>query len=72
MSADGAMTDDRSKCTFPGCHRSTNRHPYLVGWCSLGGWGPGIPDGWYCGPHGDAIEALNDSGELDCRQNGGT
>jgi hypothetical protein len=69
----GAVIDDethRYKCAFPGCHRSTHRHPYLVGWCCLNGWGPGIKDGFYCGPHGDAIEALRENGELEEAQSG--
>ena len=69
--AAGALITDethRYRCTFPGCHRSTSRHPYLVGWCYLACWGPGIKDGFYCGPHGDAIEAL--SGELEHIQYG--
>ena len=62
MMSDG---DRRYRCAFPGCHRSTDRYPYVVGWANLCDWGPGIPDGFYCKPHADAIEALNDSGELD-------
>jgi hypothetical protein len=70
--AGAVITDEthRYRCTFPGCHRSTGRHPYLVGWCYLACWGPGIKDGFYCGPHGDAIEALSDSSELEHIQYG--
>jgi hypothetical protein len=69
------IKDDDSapiRCAFPGCHCSTNRHPYLVGWASLAKWGPGIPDGWYCGPHAAALDAMLESGELEDIQSGRT
>jgi hypothetical protein len=56
--------DDPIRCTFAGCHRSTFQ-PGIDGWAALVRWGPGIEDGWYCKPHADAIEALDESGELD-------
>ena len=54
------MSDDAIKCikcTFNGCHARTFQ-PYTDGWASLAAWGPGILDGWYCGPHADAIERV--------------
>jgi hypothetical protein len=54
----------KHRCAFGGCWR-TSAQPYTDGWANLCDWGLGIPDGFYCGPHADAIEALNDSGELD-------
>jgi hypothetical protein len=66
------MTDDNQKirCTWKGCWRTTWQ-PYTDGWAGLGGWGPGIPDGWYCKAHADAIEALDQTGELDWLMSGG-
>jgi hypothetical protein len=63
------MSDDNSpiQCAFSGC-RQTTWQPYTDGWASLMGWGAGIPDGWYCKPHADAIDALDKSGELDSIQ----
>jgi hypothetical protein len=54
------MSDDAIqciKCTFRGC-RARTFQPYTDGWANLSAWGPGIPDGWYCGPHADAIERV--------------
>jgi hypothetical protein len=67
------MTDEvmRTRCSFPGCHRSTTRMwRGTDDWPFLASWGPGIPDGFYCKPHADALEALSDSGELDHIQSG--
>jgi hypothetical protein len=64
---------EKIRCSFAGCHRSIPRRSYVVppeGWVCLSGWGPGIQDGFYCKPHADAIEALNDSGELEQIQTG--
>jgi hypothetical protein len=58
------MADERIFCSFCGCWRTTVQ-PYTDGWSGLAAWGPGIPDGWYCKPHADALEALSDSGELE-------
>jgi len=52
------------RCTFAGCWRTTWQ-PYADGWSGLAAWGPGIENGWYCKAHADAIEALDESGELD-------
>src|SRR5215472_977420 len=69
---DGAMSNERKyRCSFEGCHRSTTQHPYLAGWANLGGWGPGIPEGFYCKPHADAIVALDESGEIEYIQRSG-
>jgi len=69
------MSDEqRIYCSFSGCHRSIIRRDYFVppeGWAYLSDWGPGIKRGFYCKPHADALEALNDSGELDYIQEGG-
>jgi hypothetical protein len=53
-----------TRCRFEGCHRSTD-HPHEGGWSFLCDWGPGVKDGFYCPTHGDALEALNLSGELE-------
>jgi hypothetical protein len=45
------------KCSFENCAKTTRR-PSLDGWHSLVGWGPGIPDGWYCPQHAAAIDAV--------------
>lgn len=60
------------RCTFEGCHRSVELpEVYRLpppGWVHLSAWGPGVPDGLYCQPHADALEALLESGELDTLQ----
>jgi hypothetical protein len=56
--------DDCWCCTFAGCWQKTSQ-PFTDGWTNLGPWGPGIPEGWYCKPHAAALEALEESGELD-------
>jgi hypothetical protein len=48
---------DPIRCTFSGC-RAKTWQPYADGWAGLASWGPGIPDGFYCRAHADAIESL--------------
>jgi len=61
--------DDRwCRCAYKGCWHRTSQ-PTLDGWTNLGPWGPGI--GWYCKPHAAALEALEESGELDWLMSGG-
>ena len=65
---------EKIRCSFAGCHRSIPRRPYVVppeGWACLSDWGPGIPDGFYCQSHADALDAMTESGELEYIQNGG-
>ena len=45
------------RCSFKGCHK-TAKIPRLEGWAYLANWGPGIPDGFYCGEHAAAIDAV--------------
>ena len=53
-----------TRCTFEGCHRSTER-PIAPGWAWLDNFpAPGIKDGYYCPRHVAAIEALDISGGL--------
>jgi hypothetical protein len=61
----------RIRCAFEGCHKTTDQANGLVppkGWCFLSDWGPGIADGYYCRAHRDAIEQLEESGELEFLQ----
>jgi hypothetical protein len=54
-----------TRCTFEGCHR-TSEIPIAPGWSWLGhNWAPGITEGYYCPQHVAALEALHMSGELD-------
>jgi hypothetical protein len=52
---------DTIRCTFIDHRglrcRATTVQPYSDGWAHLALWGPGIPDGLYCGKCADAIEA---------------
>jgi len=59
-------------CTFEGCPNSVEYPETFAapppGWAHLSGWGPGIKDGMYCGPHADALETLLITGELETIQ----
>jgi hypothetical protein len=46
------------RCEFEGCNK-TSEHPRLQGWSYLTDWGPGVPDGYYCPEHKEAIEAIH-------------
>jgi hypothetical protein len=46
---------------FNECHAATDQ-PTADGWAHLSSWGPGIPDGWYCSAHADAIEQVLEAG----------
>jgi hypothetical protein len=48
---------EKIRCTWDGCWRSS-KQPYADGWAHLMLWGPGVPDGFYCKPHADAIDAV--------------
>jgi hypothetical protein len=62
------MSDDgKTRCSWRGCC-CTSVQPFTDGWAGLAGWGPGIPDGWYCNAHAAALNALEESGELDSAQ----
>jgi hypothetical protein len=58
-----------TRCSF-GDHnelqcRATTEQPTVDGWPYLESWGPGIPDGYYCPAHADAIERLEGADEQD-------
>lgn len=57
------MAMNKHHCTFGGCPKSSEQ-PYTDGWSNLCAWGPGIPDGFYCKPHADALEAMLMDGTL--------
>jgi hypothetical protein len=46
------------RCAFEGCWK-TSEHLMLDGWGYLSDWGPGVPDGYYCREHKEAIEAIH-------------
>ncbi|PWT93398.1 MAG: hypothetical protein C5B54_01915 [Acidobacteria bacterium] len=52
-------------CTFKGCKKTSEAPRAKDGWSFLAKWGPGIPDGYYCREHVEALEALLVSGELE-------
>ncbi len=49
------------RCTWADCWRTTIQ-PYSDGWANLSDWGPAVPDGFYCKPHADALEAVLEEG----------
>ena len=55
-------------CAFSGCAKTVDLPGVILlppeGWVWLDRWGPGVPDGLYCQPHAEALEALHLSGEL--------
>jgi hypothetical protein len=55
-------------CTFQGC-RNTSEQPITDGWAILADWGPGIPDGYYCPAHANAIEKVDEDGGLEDPEN---
>jgi hypothetical protein len=55
---DDEMTRRITRCTFEGCPK-TSEQPRLDGWGYLLDWGPGVPDGFYCREHREAIEAIH-------------
>jgi hypothetical protein len=64
----------RHRCQFEGCLRTVEWPEVFTlppeGWSWLQDWGPGVPEGMYCKPHADALEALLVSGELESIQRG--
>lgn len=58
------MNDDHKiRCTWPGCWRTTTQ-PFADGWADLASWPAPIKDGFYCQAHADAIEKVDEEGEL--------
>ena len=44
------------RCAFEGCHRTSDQPDDDFAY--LAGWGPGVPDGYYCREHADALEVI--------------
>jgi len=43
------------KCAAKGCAATTTT-PGIDRWAWIQDWGEGVPDGFYCPKHGDALE----------------
>jgi len=44
-----------AECAYPGCPARTDNR---LRWAHLTNWAGGLPDGYYCPAHAEALEAI--------------
>jgi hypothetical protein len=55
-----------AQCAYPGCPATTNNR---LRWAYLMDWPGGLPDGYYCPAHAEALEAVLGEGGFDEPEN---